>query len=477
MARCSYADASYFHNESGFVVPTPYADATDILLSDAPSWLLHQYSTVVIGSQLRSMCAEVKAKLEEYVKAGGTLVVSAPSLSTVSVFGVYVDLTNRSGGCIEIPPNTTVQLGGGASVTEAVPVISCQLHGPTDAEAMASVGDLTLALKLRRGNGTLIALGSTAISSSPQTPLPILSAVDEPFTSPFPMASHVRSVLDSVLAPQVPFSAGDGLTVVTTRLRERKYLVAVSSNSLFQRPMHITSQLGDISSIEDVPLADAAPNVAQAPGYLPTDTPNGTDLGNSTATTIAGLDQRLLMVTLEAESNTVLLEPPLPPSSPPKGVGLPLSLPQIGSSLAENIWLRPTFFQHFDTAILDWRHVEMTSSATLSQDANWAKRQNLSLVVDFTSGLNLYPDLRLVNNSADEYETSIDRMEAVLQKMSILGARDAIYSLRRTPENYYNQQQTLADFASASSRLAHTAAGHTVALLTVDIAVRRPPTY
>ena len=45
--------------------------------------------------------------------------------------------------------------------------------------------------------------------------------------------------------------------------------------------------------------------------------------------------------------------------------------------------------------------------------------RNVSVLVDFTSGLNLYPGLRLCNNS-DEYSRSIARMDAVLTKMSIL---------------------------------------------------------
>ena len=40
------------------------------------------------------------------------------------------------------------------------------------------------------------------------------------------------------------------------------------------------------------------------------------------------------------------------------------------------------------------------------------------MIVDFTSGLNLYPDLRVVKDSIDEYERSMARMYDVLTKMS-----------------------------------------------------------
>ena len=44
--------------------------------------------------------------------------------------------------------------------------------------------------------------------------------------------------------------------------------------------------------------------------------------------------------------------------------------------------------------------------------------RNISIIVDFTSDLNLYPDLRLCNNSV-QYAQSIARMQSVLHKMSV----------------------------------------------------------
>ena len=44
--------------------------------------------------------------------------------------------------------------------------------------------------------------------------------------------------------------------------------------------------------------------------------------------------------------------------------------------------------------------------------------RNISIIVDFTSGLNLYPDLRLCNNSV-QYAQSVSRMQSVLHKMSL----------------------------------------------------------
>ena len=56
------------------------------------------------------------------------------------------------------------------------------------------------------------------------------------------------------------------------------------------------------------------------------------------------------------------------------------------------------------------------------------------MIVDFSSGLNLYPDLRLVKDAADEYDRSMARIYDVLTKMTLrinastASAASAIYS-------------------------------------------------
>ena len=70
-----YQDASCFRDETGFITATPYGDAVDCILSDSPVWLLKQYPIIVIGNQLQPG-AEIKDKLEQYVAAGGHLIMA-----------------------------------------------------------------------------------------------------------------------------------------------------------------------------------------------------------------------------------------------------------------------------------------------------------------------------------------------------------------------------------------------------------------
>ena len=85
-----YEGASYFHDESGFLTPTPFMDSADVLLNDAPAWLLKRYSTLIVATKLESMRAETTAKLEAFVESGGTVLVSADTLTDMTLLGVSV---------------------------------------------------------------------------------------------------------------------------------------------------------------------------------------------------------------------------------------------------------------------------------------------------------------------------------------------------------------------------------------------------
>jgi sugar phosphate isomerase/epimerase len=97
------------------------------------------------------------------------------------------------------------------------------------------------------------------------------------------------------------------------------------------------------------------------------------------------------------------------------------------------------------------------------------KRQSLRIITDLSSGLNLYPTLRLTDNVHEDYVASLAAISDVMAKMEILGARDLVLSLHRHPENNFTGEQTGASFATALKSLASEAASHGITLyLRVD---------
>lgn len=80
-----------------------------------------------------------------------------------------------------------------------------------------------------------------------------------------------------------------------------KYVVGLANNALAPQPFKLRANpaFGSISSITELKLLDNAggphPVIPSVPGYKPNGF-NNSDVGKSTATTIAGLDVRLFVV-------------------------------------------------------------------------------------------------------------------------------------------------------------------------------------
>ena len=86
----------------------------------------------------------------------------------------------------------------------------------------------------------------------------------------------------------------------------------------------------------------------------------------------------------------------------------------------------------------------------------------MRVYVDLTSGINLYPDLRLVNNSEEDYQESLKVIENVLDKMVVLGSQDLILSLHRQPENSFTREQTMMSFEETLKKICTDAAARNI---------------
>ena len=455
-----YADASYWHDERGFMTPTPFGDAADVLLSDCSHDILARYPVVILATDIISSRAEVQDKLAAYVGAGGTLVLTTNALGPSGLLGLTVTTTQ----CTRVDAGASVELHGttGSSPSQKVEEaqalrvcpVSSKSHSPIPIAwiAQGAGNNLTLAFNVSMGKGRVIMLATSGMAAEAKAPRdgePVVAPTqpDTTLANPFPMATHVRSILGGILTAQTPFTAGGSLTVVTNRVSALSYLVAVANPGLQQLPFKLVSQVGKVALVTEIELVDAPLAKAQPPGYAP---PGNWKLGASTPSTIAGLDQRIFTVTLAGESATLL--PTVPPSASPDRIALPLPDTE---DLAEAVMLRSTFSQHYSGVVLDWAYVERRTMGDLAREGRWAFMRNISLLVDFTSGLNLYPGLRLCNNSV-QYEQSIARMQNVLHKMGTLVnasthtlgrtfSVDAIVASHRAPENgqsYYHNNQT-----------------------------------
>lgn len=400
-----YQDASYFHDESGFNVATPFGDLADCLLSDAAGWLLARYPVVVVAGELTGG-AELRDKLDAYVAGGGHLVITRGNLAK---------LPGGLGGVGDAPRDETIAYGRGRLTLLASPfgVRRVQLDGT------------------------------------------LRSEIDRPLPKPYELEPSVRETLSALFRSQMLFTAGGGLSLVCGRVGPGEYTVGIANSCWHELPFNLEACRGRITAVEELPIESVE---RSAEGFLP-EGADGSRLGRNSANTIAGGDIRVFRVRVADEAVVEITH--APPG--PRPTGRLLTLRRL-TSVREAVLSRPTFFEHFDGVVVDWRYLHERETGVLRAEAAWIGRQGLRVVADLSSGLNLYPGLRLVENDPAEHAASVAIIESIVTKLALLGGRDLLLSLHRAPENNYSTEETSASFERTLRRLADFAQTRGVAL-------------
>jgi hypothetical protein len=460
-----YQDASFFHDESGFLSATPYGDVADCLLSDAPLWLLKRYPVVIVAGAL-SPRWETRDKLEAYVAQGGHLVITAANLAQwrggVAGLRAGAPRTVRSPEASGGPVQVDV---AGQVVSESAPFDVRLLEG-SDLRPLSSCQGQVLAVERRHGAGKVTALASLfGLPAAAGLSQPPVSEVDRPLPSPYPLLNHVRLVLDAVLREPRLFAVDDRLGLVTCRKRPGEYTLGVFNNTWAELPLEVTSLCGPIESVEELTLDTTERGAA---GFLP-EKVEPAALGQNRERTIAGGDVRVFAVKVREDRVTEIAHEA--PPTRPRGRILPLRRTR---SIQEAILSRPTFHQHFDGVLVEASYLQERERSALERERRWLGLQQVRVIVDMTSTLNLYPDLRLLDNLRDEYRRSVGVIEAVLEKMPALGARDLVLSLHRHPENNFTDAQATASFEQTLRRIGDTARPHGITLH-LRLAQGKPP--
>ena len=377
-----YQDASYFHDERGFNTSTPYGDVADGLLSDAPLWVLRQYPLLVLGGRL-APSAELRDTLTAYVRQGGELALTAGNVK-----GVFGGILPESG----------------------------------------------------KGRFTLIPGGDWGVEEKVQCPLPIANKPEVALAKPHPLKAEARAALDAAFRRQrifgtSPDAKDDGLSIVTCRRGKGDYTVCILNNTWEQKPFALTSFAGKILSCTELPT-DVSERTAI--GFTPPEITNCV-VGVDTANTIAAAGVRMFRVKTD-EAGAVA---EIPYADPTPNAGKRTLFLRGAASIKEQILARPTFFRHYDSVMVDARYLLTRDKRELEVQRDWITKQGLGVWVDLSPVLNLYPDLRLIENDVNETPRTAAALKDVLEKMEILKAKDLLIALHRVPET--NMKAATAD--------------------------------
>lgn len=428
-----YQDSSYFHDETGFMTPTPYGDIADCILSDAEQWLLDRYSVIILAGEI-SVDLELRDKLQSYIEQGGILVITAGNLAKLKN-GLANVKANKE--CLTFKAGTEIKFDNEILIEEN-PFELMSLTYPKGTRIIGTCENIPFAIELQYGKGRLIVLASPfGISSETVNQNLIRNEVDKHLVKPYPILKHTNKVIDKILCEQMLFEVGKDLAFIVCRKSQGEYTIGIFNNSLHELPFNIVSHIGEIKSINELPLKQSE---KQAIGYLPEGFED-IDVGISRDNIIAGGDVRVFNVKVNETGIEEI--PHIKPSHRRKGIILPLSDIM---SIKEAILAKPTFFEHFDGVVVDWRYLHEKEKSILQQESGWIQRQGLRIFVDLTSGINLYPDLRLLNNSEENYNNSMDIISSLLEKMDALNSKDFIISLHRIPENNFTIEESWKSF-------------------------------
>ena len=428
-----YEDSAWYHDERGTICNTPYGDIADVLHSDATSWVMKQYGVLVAAGNLFTADAELRDKLDAYVSSGGTLIVTAENARRLWPEWKVAGQPKR------FSPDSVVIWKDGTQTIERQTMELCDVSLPGGAEVLARCSELPAVVRLHRGAGELFLLLSPfGINAEPTVQGELAHHNwNQPLAQPHTLLTHVRRVLDSAFRSQELFSVGDGLGYITCHKGPGDYTVGVFNNSIQSKPFQIASHCGPVTKITELTLGR---DMRSAPGYWPHEFQNN-EGGRSDATNISGGDVRLFSVQLD-EVGVRVLPQETPPARP---VGRLLALRGI-SDLREEILRRPTFFEHFDGVKLDWTYLHRRDAQQVKRDRPWLELQQLRVVVDFTSGLNHFPDLTLLDLLPASYADSVAWMSDVLAKMKLAGSTDAIIVTHMAPEFGATQGQVEESF-------------------------------
>ncbi|MBN2129352.1 MAG: TIM barrel protein [Sedimentisphaerales bacterium] len=432
MLYLGYEDSAWYHDERGTICNTPYGDVADVLHSDAMPWVMKQYGVMVAAGDLFTADAELRDKLDAYVASGGTFIVTAENARRL-----WPEW--KVGQPRRFPTDTVVVWRDGTRTTERHTMELCDVFLPGEAEVLARCGELPAVVRLRRGAGEIFLLLSPfGINAEPTVQGELAHhSWNQPLPQPHTLLAHVRRVLDSGFRSQQLFSVGDDLGFITCRKGPGDYTVGVFNNSLQSKPFKITSRYGPIRKVTELVIGK---DMRSALGYWPHEFQNN-DGGRSDAANISGGDVRLFSVLMDETGVRVLAKQ----RAPGRPVDRLLGLRGI-ADLREEILRRPTFFEHFDGVKLDWTYLLRRDSEQVKRDRPWLERQQLRVVVDFTSGLNHFPDLTLLDLLPTPYAESVARMDDVLAKMKLAGVSQAVIATHMPPEFGATPEEVEASF-------------------------------
>ena len=185
-----YEDASFYHNERGFLTATPCGDSFDVILSDASEEVLNRYECIVLLGETR-LEGDLLLKLSKYLAKGGNLVACANQLheGAGDLFGVKV-------GAVEEAYHAILSGLSWPINEERFRMHRLECDPGTETLARTRQGKPLAVRKKHPSGGSALLFAAEFFLSNPVVPLEsIPNEIDRPLISPYAMLEHAKAIL------------------------------------------------------------------------------------------------------------------------------------------------------------------------------------------------------------------------------------------------------------------------------------------
>ena len=208
------------------------------------------------------------------------------------------------------------------------------------------------------------------------------------YNAPRGLMEHAKQLLHRTLNATALFDLGAQLAWTVKRVATGEYVVGVQNPEAREEPLVIRSNIGSIITVEEV-ATDQSVN-ASTPGWVPAGYGH-LPLGKNTATTIAGLEIRVFRVKITERAGATALIPPLNSSDYDNEPKRLLRLGHGVGNLQHDLMSRPSFKTRFRGVMIDSAFVHSRTVAELEVVGSWLVQNNLTVVVDLSRVLNVFP--------------------------------------------------------------------------------------
>ena len=383
-----YEDSSYYRDERGFLTQTPYGDMTDVLFSDVRQEVLDTYSLIIIAGEIK-LDVELFYKLKGFVENGGHLIITERQITYgFERIGEYIS-----------------DYAEFFEFDECCPVFENTYKN-------GKINIITSGYDMKKNDAIY-------------TNIDVADNEEKSLVHPYSFSQDVKNYIAGCLEKQKIIDIDNKNLGFSVNLYEDgSLLLCVVNNTSDKESFTVLSKTGIIKTIieQEIPQADFNITGYYANNVKPED--NGKPHENAFG--IAPFDIKFYKIILQNEN--INLKPKI--KTIDKRENIFASLNDV-LSLKNYILSNPTFIYNFKGIKADASYFIEKDKNTLSKEAQYLKRQNIDIIVDFSALLNHFPDFSLFDIKTKKHNPECSRYKKTINEIGSVFSKAALYDCKK----------------------------------------------